>query len=181
MLVSACAGSAERTEVPMPAPEPAATAVNDHQTPNSDAATRRGAIPKPSALSEPLLVADPIVADAEPQPTAVRRTPPTKAATIEPSAEDVQRAGQLVAQGRQLYRDGKYDDAEKALSKAMALFPFDSAANLLLGKVLLIKGSANRDFGLVNNARLFFEMAAALDPNNNETTVLLRLFGKQQP
>ena len=49
-------------------------------------------------------------------------------------------------------------------------------ANLLLGKIFLIRGAANRDLTMMDNARLMFEMAKAMEPENREVTTLLELF-----
>ena len=75
------------------------------------------------------------------------------------------------------YADGDYDEAEAYLKKSISLYPFIPKVNLLLGKIFLIRGSASRDYTLINNARLMFEMARALDPELAETYTLLELFG----
>jgi tetratricopeptide (TPR) repeat protein len=91
-------------------------------------------------------------------------------------AKDAARAHRLVARGRALYAKGEYDDAEEVLKEAVTLHPFIAEANLALGKIFLIRGSALRDRAMINSARLMFEMARALDPDMREAAVLLQLF-----
>ena len=63
------------------------------------------------------------------------------------------------------------------LKKSISLYPFIPMANILLGKIFLIRGSATRDYTLINNARLMFEMARALEPDSAESETLLELLG----
>ena len=71
---------------------------------------------------------------------------------------------------------GDYKRAEALLKESLYLYPFLIESNLLLGKIFLIRGSATRDYILINNAKLMFEMALALDPGVDESRVLLDLF-----
>jgi TolA-binding protein len=93
-----------------------------------------------------------------------------------PDSHEVTQARRLVEQGARLYRQGDYDKAEVALKEAMTLYPFLSEANLVLGKIFLIRASATRDLTMMNSARLMFEMARALDPQAREADALLQLF-----
>ncbi|MBI3179775.1 MAG: hypothetical protein HYZ27_08945 [Deltaproteobacteria bacterium] len=86
------------------------------------------------------------------------------------------RARELVAQGDLCYRKGDYGCAESALKQAITAYPFVAEANVLLGKIFLIRGSASRDRTLLESARLMFEMARAIDPELREAQVLLDLF-----
>lgn len=81
----------------------------------------------------------------------------------------------LLRRGKDHYRQGEYRQAEKKLKQAMALYPFLPEANLILGKVFLIRGSATRDRALLNGARLMFEMASAMDPKLREAVMLIEL------
>lgn len=81
----------------------------------------------------------------------------------------------------QNYSKGEYDRAEELLKEAVTLYPFLPEANLALGKIFLIRGSALRDRAMINSARLMFEMARALDPNMREPAVLLQLFQSSPP
>lgn len=106
----------------------------------------------------------------------------SKAAAPAPSAFDpreIERARALVDQGVRLYRQGDYGQAEELLKQAITIYPFMAEANLVLGKILLIRASASKDVALLTNARLMLEMARALDPGSRETVLLLELF--QQP
>ena len=86
------------------------------------------------------------------------------------------KANRLLERGMVAYRRGDYDRAEGFLKEAMTIYPFLPEANLALGKILLIRGSATRDMSLINSARLMFEMARALDPKLREPELLLQLF-----
>jgi tetratricopeptide (TPR) repeat protein len=105
--------------------------------------------------------------------------PATPAAPLDP--KDEQRARRLVQRGRLLYAKGEYDKAEEALKEAVTLYPFIAEANLALGKIFLIRGSAGRDRAMVNSARLMFDRAHALDPELREAAVLLQLFQAAPP
>lgn len=117
-----------------------------------------------------------------PKPTAIAKRPakpPPKPAKIEPlpiHPEDIRKARSLVDRGLTAYRRGMYDKAEAALKEAIGRYPFMAEANLALGKIFLIRGSAQRDMALIQSARLMFEMARAMDPSLREVTVLLELF-----
>jgi hypothetical protein len=106
---------------------------------------------------------------------AGRRPPPP------PNPEHVARAKQLAKQGVEAYRDGDYDRAEALLKEAIAVYPFLADANLTLGRIFLIRGSASRDRALITSARTMFEMARAIDPNLREVQVLLDLFREAPP
>ena len=67
------------------------------------------------------------------------------------------------------------------LKESITIFPFLAQAQLTLGKIFLIKGSAARDIALLNSARLMFEMARAIDPGQAEIQTLLELFTVQYP
>ncbi len=99
-------------------------------------------------------------------------SPPTSRA----SPDDIARARALVAHGDLCYRKGDYTCAENALQQAITAYPFVAEANVLLGKIFLIRGSASRDRTLLESARLMFEMARAIDPELREAQVLLDLF-----
>ena len=96
---------------------------------------------------------------------------------VEPSDRERIDALRLVEKADKAYAEGNYGDAEAFLKKSLSLYPFIPKANLLLGKIFLIRGSASRDYTLINNARLMFEMARALDPEMAEIHSLLELFG----
>jgi tetratricopeptide (TPR) repeat protein len=99
---------------------------------------------------------------------------PKEAAPLDPKSEA--RAKRLIQKGRVLYAKGEYEKAEEVLKEAVTLYPFLAEANLALGKIFLIRGSALRDRAMINSARLMFEMARALDPGMREPAVLLELF-----
>ena len=103
-------------------------------------------------------------------PASVSKTPPP------PDPQTLARTHELVTAASKLYYSGAYDKAESALKEAMALYPFLADANLMLGKIFLLKGSATRDVSLINSARLMFEMAHTVDPTLREAEVLLDLF-----
>ena len=108
----------------------------------------------------------------------IKKAPPSvKVIIVEPSDADRINALTLVKSANKAYAAGDYVEAESLLKNAISLYPFVPMANLLLGKIFLIKGSASRDYTLINNARLMFEMARALDPKMAETSTLMELFG----
>ncbi len=107
---------------------------------------------------------------------AVRLPPSPPADPPPPNPEDVARARALVKRGELLYRSGDYDQAELTLKEAITAYPFLAQANLLLGKIFLVRGAAKRDLGMIHSARLMFEMARALDGSLREAEVLLDLF-----
>ena len=90
-------------------------------------------------------------------------------------------AQKKIKKAKKLYAAGQYDEAEALLKESITLFPFLAQAQLTLGKVFLIKGSAARDMALLNSARLMFEMARAIDPGLAEVQTLLELFTTQYP
>jgi hypothetical protein len=98
-----------------------------------------------------------------------------------PDPKVVAKAKRLVKKGVELYYKGDYDGAEHLLKQAIVAYPFSAKANLALGKIFLIRGSAGRDRALINSARLMFEMAHALDGRLRETRVLLELFMGPSP
>ncbi len=105
-----------------------------------------------------------------PKPRIIRAPKP-----LPPDPKVVDQAIGMLRKGRDHYRQGEYAAAELALKQAMALYPFLAEANLIMGKVLLIKGSATRDRALLNGARLMFEMASAMDPELREAKLLIQL------
>ena len=90
-------------------------------------------------------------------------------------------ARQKIKRAQKLYTSGEYDQAEALLKQSITTFPFLAQAQLTLGKIFLIKGSASRDMALLNSARLMFEMAAAIDPGLAEVQTLLELFTVSYP
>lgn len=116
------------------------------------------ATPAPTAPSAPA----PVVQQPKPPPP--------------PNPADVARARALVKRGELLYRNGEYDQAEVVLKESVTIYPFLAQANLLLGKIFLIRGSASRDVSMIHSARLMFEMAHALDSSLREAEILLDLF-----
>lgn len=127
----------------------------------------------PPTASEPVKPAPPTVVAA---PAAVRAAPVAPAEPPRPNPADVARARALVKRGELLYRNGEYDQAEAVLKESVTIYPFLAQANLLLGKIFLIRGSAGRDVSLIHSARLMFEMAHALDASLREAELLLDLF-----
>lgn len=105
-----------------------------------------------------------------------RPTPPATRPPPPPDPKVVARAKRAYERGLADYKRGDYDDAEALLKQAITLYPFLPQANLALGKIFLIEGSAKRDMALINSARLMFEMAHALDPELREPELLLQLF-----
>jgi tetratricopeptide (TPR) repeat protein len=89
---------------------------------------------------------------------------------------EINNAFALAKQGEQSYRNGQYEEAEKLLKEALSKYPFLASANLLLGKILLLRASASRDMDMMQSARLMFEMANTLDPSLREAKILLELF-----
>ena len=93
----------------------------------------------------------------------------------------------MISRATILYEDasyahsvGHYNEAEVLLKESLSIYPFLLESNLLLGKIFLIRGSADRDYILINNARLMFELARAIDPESSETLMFLELFGALQ-
>lgn len=105
---------------------------------------------------------------------APRRVPETDPQLAVKALKKIKRA-------QKLYAIGEYDRAEALLKESITLFPFLAQAQLILGKIFLIKGSAARDMALLNSARLMFEMAGAIDPGQAEIQTLLELFTVRYP
>jgi tetratricopeptide (TPR) repeat protein len=133
--------------------------------------------------AEPAAQAPPAVATRPPPPQSTPMAEPgprvTAAApngTPGANPEEVAKARALVKRGELLYRHGEYDQAEAVLKESLTVYPFLAQANLLLGKIFLVRGSATRDMSLIHSARLMFEMAHALDASLREAEVLLDLF-----
>jgi len=102
--------------------------------------------------------------------------PPPPGAPPPPNPKMVSHARRLMQRGVNHYHRGEYDKAESLLKEAITMYPFLPKANLVLGKILLIRGSAERDTAKIESARLMFEMARALNPELREPAVLLELF-----
>ena len=147
----------------------------------------RGAVqqegaPKSQNESDAALPSESLSQSASPQvrgrtlPPASKLPPrkPTKVVNVTP--QDIEQAKKLLDRGLLAYQKGDYDSAEAALAQSMALYPFLAEAHLTLGKIYLMRGSANRDQTMIDHARLMFQMAHAVDPNLRETDLLLQLF-----
>ncbi|MBI5508503.1 MAG: hypothetical protein HY903_07105 [Deltaproteobacteria bacterium] len=109
-------------------------------------------------------------------PPPARSPPPASSPPPPPDPAQVAKANAFVTQAQELYRAGAYEKAEAAVKESLVIYPFLPEANLLMGKIFLLKGSATRDPALVHSARLMFEMAHTLDPSMREADVLLELF-----
>ena len=126
--------------------------------------------------------------DAAAQKIELQKTPPAKT-LIKPEPRRVPetdpklavKALRKIKRAQKLYTMGEYDQAEALLKESITLFPFLAQAQLTLGKIFLIKGSAARDMALLNSARLMFEMAGAIDPGLAEIQTLLELFTVSYP
>ena len=128
----------------------------------------------------------------KPKTTATKdvlpKTPPTKKVIKKEPRRIPETDPQLaviaqkkIKKAKKLYSTGQYDQAETLLKESITAFPFLAQAQLTLGKIFLIKGSAARDMALLNSARLMFEMARAIDPGQAEVQTLLELFTVQYP
>lgn len=120
-------------------------------------------------------------ADSPPKPVVSKPLVPEPALDRSPSKEVLDSkkrsaAQVLVENGRALFKDGRYREAEIELKKAIQLYPFLAEANLWLGKVFLIHGAAKQDTMLIESARLMFQMSKSIDPNLREADILLGLF-----
>ena len=122
----------------------------------------------------PLVPVDPANTKIDPVPVI-----PEQLAAEQQRLKDKTMAIYRRAQG--LHRSGKYAAAEKLLTRALTLYPFNADVNLLLGKIYLLKGYANRDPAMLSTARLMFEMAGALEPELQEPRLLLKLFKRPHP
>ena len=116
------------------------------------------------------------VTQSSPKPYGEKRTMKLKSVVFESHPEDIRQAKILYIQSRDYYRKGAYFEAEGLLKEAITLYPFLASVNLMLGKIYLIRGSAIRDPVLLENARMMFEMAKALEPTAKESDLLLELF-----
>lgn len=99
-----------------------------------------------------------------------------RAALTGPDAKVLAEAQTYLSTGLAAFQRGDYEAAEVALKTAITLHPFLAQAHLTLGKVWLVRGAANKDYALVDNARLMFEMARAIDPTLAEAGLMLDLF-----
>ena len=144
--------------------------------------------PQPAAQPPPVAASPAAVAEQpapEPEPLPQARVSTRKYSSLTavlaptPQPPDPKVAAcmkRLIDRGIRLYGRGEYDKAEVILKDAVMQYPFVPEANLILGKIFLIRGSATRDVAMINSARLMFEMARALDPDMREPAVLLDLF-----
>ena len=114
-----------------------------------------------------------------PQTKKVIKTEPRRIPETDPQLAII--AQKKIKKAKKLYSTGQYDQAETLLKESITAFPFLAQAQLTLGKIFLIKGSAARDMALLNSARLMFEMALAIDPGQAEVQTLLELFTVQYP
>ncbi|MEO1171895.1 MAG: hypothetical protein AAFX94_07560 [Myxococcota bacterium] len=124
--------------------------------------------PAPSPPAPPIVETAPSP-DPAPKPVEPEATP-------EPDPATRAEAERRYEQGHEMFRQGRYDQAELELKEALNLYPFMAEANLVLGKVFLIRGAAARDQVLINSARLMFKMANSIDPSLREAGILLGLF-----
>lgn len=129
-------------------------------------ATASGAAPSVTGAAEA----------AQAGPSAVGRPPvgPPAPKPIDPKL--IAEANAFVVRGQKAFQRGQYEEAEAQLKQALTLYPFLAQANLTLGKIFLLRGAANKDYALIESARLMFEMARTLDPQLTEPAVLLDLF-----
>ena len=111
-----------------------------------------------------------------PKPSPIVKTPERRVGQVA-----MREAQKKLKNARRLFGRGDYAAAEALLKEAITIFPFVPEANLLLGKIFLIQGAANRDLAMMDNARLMFEMAKAMEPENREITTLLELFRARRP
>ena len=128
-----------------------------------------------SPLASPVKEQIKVIAESQ-KPDPSPEGPSKQLPPAGPSALDLQTAKNLVATALRHYRGGEYQQGEALLKQAILLHPFSAPAKILLGKIFLIRGSAERDQALLDNARLMFEMARAIDPGSREATLLLELF-----
>ena len=80
----------------------------------------------------------------------------------------------------QMYRRGDYEGALQQLTKSLAVYPLVSKANVLLGKIYLVKACAKPDEAWLPRARELFTMATELDPSDTEAKLLLQLTTKAE-
>lgn len=137
----------------------------------------RGVAQAPPAYQDPYATdeaVDPTTTEVDPMPVVPR----------ELAAEQQRLMDQTMAlyeRARGAHRQGRYDEAEKLLTDALTRYPFNADVNLLLGKIYLLKGYANRDEVMLETARLMFQMAMALEPGRKEPRMLLELFKRSPP
>ena len=112
----------------------------------------------------------------QPPKPLMHKPPKTESIPKGPSETDMQRAGELKRMDNVAYTKGLYDEAEALLKRSILLYPMMPLANLLLGKVFLVRGSAIQDYGMIRSARTRFEMERTIDPSLAETDILLELF-----
>ena len=111
-----------------------------------------------------------------PEAAVQQQNPVVKVESRQTDQQDMSEAKKKLAEAKHLFSRGSYEKSEALLKEAITLFPFVPEANLLLGKIFLIRGAANRDLTMMDSARLMFEMAKAMDPENREVATLLELF-----
>ena len=133
-------------------------------------------IKKPLAVTPPL--GGPAIRETPPA-KSVLKTAPRRIPETDPQL--AVKARKKIKRAQKLYNMGEYDKAEALLKESITLFPFLAQAQLTLGKICLLKGSAARDIALLNSARLMFEMAGAIDPGLAEVQTLLELFTVSYP
>ena len=137
-------------------------------------------IQKPLAVLQKNQAAEPAeLSTGRPEATEIEARPQSPVVKVESrqaGQQDMLEAKKKLAEARHLFTRGSYEKAEVLLKEAITLFPFVPEANLLLGKIFLIRGAANRDLTMMDSARLMFEMAKAMEPDNREVATLLELF-----
>ena len=163
---SACVASSRRTQSRLSSPHEVADAAQD----KADSAP-------PSTTGD-----TPLSQSGSPERRHRVSSSPSKLSPRKPTREvhvtpqEIEQAKKLLDHGLLAYQKGDYDAAEVALAQSMALYPFLAEAHLTLGKIYLMRGSANRDQMMIDHAQLMFQMAHAVDPNLRETDLLLQLF-----
>ncbi len=119
--------------------------------------------------------APPTVPTAEPSPPEALAADLIEGSKLV-SPREVALARTLLKSALTAHARGDYGPAEELFKQALAIYPFLPQANLALGKIYLIRGSAQDDPTLLEAARRMFEMALALDPSLSESEQLLQLF-----
>ena len=129
-------------------------------------------------------------AQKEAQPTSSREGSANKeqkkahSSQATPSKDEVailNEAERQYALAKGHYREGKYHQSEKILKECLLLNPFLAKANLLLGKLFLLRSAGSKDKSLLESAKFMFEMALRNDPTLREAQTLLGLFKKGIP
>ena len=77
--------------------------------------------------------------------------------------------------GLEAFSQGFYEEAEDLFKRALELNPYLALANVALGKVFLLRGSATQDASVLADACRMFEMACSLDSSLKEAEDLLQL------